>query len=337
MLTAYAKNTVKADLLASALPDEPWYDAHLRAYFPQRLVERFAADLSAHPLRREIVATSVVNELVDQGGTSFAFRAVEETGARTDEVVRAYTVATEVFGLRRHWRDVESLRVPLPVQVQVSLHLEARRLVDRVVRRQLADGGRVHDVAAAVERYRPTVAALLPEVPELVSGAEHDVLHDGVRRREEQGVPTALARHSVSLLHGFLLLDVADLADAAGEPPQDVARLHYLLSAAFDVDVQLSRITGLPRADRWQALARSALRDDLYAALARLTASVLRSTPPGAPQERIAQWEDEHADRVGSARARLQAVSTGDVIDLAALSVVVRTLRTLLDVRSGTP
>jgi len=337
VLTAYAKNTVKADLLASALPDEPWYDAHLRAYFPQRLVERFGADLSAHPLRREIVTTSVVNELVDQGGTSFAFRAVEETGARTDEVVRAYTVATEVFGLRRHWRDVEALRAPLPVQVQVSLHLEARRLVDRVVRRQLADGARVQDVAADVERYRPTVAALLPAVPELVSGAEHDVLHGGVARREAQGVPAALARHSVSLLHGFLLLDVVDLADAAGEPPEDVAPLHYLLSAAFDVDAHLGHITHLPRVDRWQALARSSLRDDLYAALARLTANVLRSTPSGPPQDRIAQWEAAHADRVGAARARLRAVSAGDAVDLAALSVVVRTLRTLLDARSGTP
>jgi len=162
------------------------------------------------------------------------------------------------------------------------------------------------------------------------------VLHDGVARREAQGVPPALARQSVSLLHAFLLLDVVDLADVSGEPPENVAALHYLISAAFEGDTHLGRITVLPRAERWQALARSALRDDLYAALARLTADVLRSTPPGQPTERIAQWQAAHADRVAVARARLQLVSAGEVFDLAALSVVVRTLRTLLDTRTHT-
>ena len=46
----------------------------------------------------------------------------------------------------------------------------------------------------------------------------------------------------------------------------------------------LSRISPLPRGDRWQALARAALRYDLYAALEALTVAVLTSTPPGEPQ-----------------------------------------------------
>ena len=156
------------------------------------------------------------------------------------------------------------------------------------------------------------------------------MLHAGVDARRAQGVPEQLAVRSVSLLHAFPLLDVVDLADDTDEPAADVARLYYAVSAAFDVDTHLERITALPRVDLWQALARSALRDDLYAAQKGLTADVLRTQPAGEPEKRLAAWEAAHASEIAAARARLQEISSGEVYDLPALSVVVRTLRSLL-------
>ncbi|HVM28675.1 MAG TPA: NAD-glutamate dehydrogenase [Mycobacteriales bacterium] len=329
VLTAYAKNTVKAHLLGTDLPGEPWFERHLLAYFPTQLRERFPDAVQQHPLRRQIIATSVVNEMVNLAGTSFVFRAVEETEAPVEQVVRAYSVATEVFGMRAHWRAVDQLSRPVPVTVQTGLHLEARRLVDRVVRR-LLPGRQALDVAAQVRRYRPTVAALLPLVPELVRDAQHTALHERVARREEQGAPHELALRSVSLLHAFPLLDVVDLAEDADESPEDVAPLYYALAALFDVDTHLERITDLPRTDRWQALARSALRDELYAATAGLTADALRTTSAGPADQRLESWVSQRERPVAAAKARLQEVTAGEVFDLAAMSVVVRTVRGVL-------
>jgi glutamate dehydrogenase len=330
VLTAYAKNTVKSALLDSGLPDEPWTQRHLVEYFPTQLPERFPDHVKAHPLRRQIIATSVVNEMVNLAGTTFLFRAVEETGASVEQVVRAYAVATQVFGMLEHWRAIEQLAAPVAVEVQVALHLEARRLVDRVVRRQLSPGAAAIDVGTEVERFGPTVTALLPAVPDLVRGAERDQLHSGVERRREQGVPAGLALRSVSLLHAFPLLDVVTLAAGSGEAPEQVAALYYTVSASFNGDAHLTRITDLPRQNRWQSLARSALRDDLYTTMADLTADVLRTTSPEAPQDRLAAWEAEHAGAVSAARGRLKEISSGEVFDLAALSVVVRTVRSVL-------
>jgi glutamate dehydrogenase len=329
VLTAYAKNTVQSALLDTDLPDEPWFSRHLIDYFPPVLPARFPEHVQQHPLRRDIITTSVVNEMVNLAGTSFLFRAQEETGAPVEQVVRAYGVATEVFGLLEHWREIERLTAPVDVDVQVALHLEARRMVDRVVRRLLGGRGRL-DVEAEVKRYGPTVAELLPAVPDLVLGAERDELHSDTDAWHEQGVPTRLALRSASLLHAFPLLDVVALAEAADEPPADVAALYYALSASFEGDAHLDRISELPRLDRWQALARSALRDDLYAALADLTADVLSSTSPASPEERLAAWEAGHEGAVSAAHGRLQEITSGEVFDLAALSVVVRTVRSVL-------
>ena len=330
VLSAYAKNTLMTEVLGTGLPDEPWFERHLRAYFPTPLIGRFVDEIGTHPLRRQIVANAVINEMVNRNGISFAFRAIEETEATVDEVVRAYSVATEVFGMREHWEAVWELGAPVPVDVQASLHLEARRLVDRVVRRLLRPESPPVDVATDVARYGPTVSSLLGAVPDMVRGAERRLLHGGVDRRKDQGVPPELAVRSVSLLHAFPLLDVAELAAATDEPSADVAELHYALSAAFDIDAHLGRITDLPRAERWQGVARASLRDDLYTALAGLTRDVLRTVPPGPPDERIAAWQERHAAPVARARARLQEITAGEVFDLAALSVVVRTVRSVL-------
>jgi glutamate dehydrogenase len=78
-----------------------------------------------------------------------------------------------------------------------------------------------------------------------------------------------------------------------------------------------------------------ALRYDLYAALAGLTAEVLQSTPPTAPPEdRVAEWEQVNAAsmaRTGNAMGNVEEAPA----DLAALSVLLRQIRTLVKTSSA--
>jgi len=85
-------------------------------------------------ITRRIVATSVVNDLVNHAGITFVFQAVEETGATPQDVVRAYSIAREAFGLKDYWREVAHLDMQVPTEVQDSLSLQGRRIVGRAVR-----------------------------------------------------------------------------------------------------------------------------------------------------------------------------------------------------------
>jgi len=98
----------------------------------------------------------------------------------------------------------------------------------------------------------------------------------------------------------------------------------------------LTRITALPRDDRWAALARMALRYDLYGALAGLTRNVLGATPEGGePEARIAAWEVANAEGLARTKATLAEMSTAESFDLATLSVALRVIRTLVPSGSG--
>ena len=90
VLLAYAKMWLSDELLVSSLPDDPWFATALLRYFPQRLIAQFGGDISRHPLRREIVATVVLNEMVNRVGPSFTHQMTSSTGATPAQVVRAF-------------------------------------------------------------------------------------------------------------------------------------------------------------------------------------------------------------------------------------------------------
>jgi glutamate dehydrogenase len=331
VLLAYVKISLEEEVLASELPDEQRCLDTLPHYFPTPLRTRFRAQMEAHPLRREIITTQVVNDSVNRGGSTFVFRAMEETGATAVDVLRAYLVVREVFGLPAFWAEIESLDNSVPTSAQTTLFMELRRLLDRAVRWLVQNRRSPIDVAGEIERLGTGVAALLPEVGGLFCGAEKDALAAHVEDLVAGGAPRDLARRIAEMLYGFGLLDVVEVGTRTGRPLSEVAPVYYRLSERFRVDVLLDRISALPRDDRWQSLARMALRYDLYAALSELTAEVLVGTEPGPdPAARVDSWMDANAASIAQAQQNVTEFRADAKADLATLSVILRQVRTMV-------
>ncbi len=331
VLLAYAKNWLTAQLDDSDLPADPWFAAMLRDYFPARVVERFPQLLQHHRLHDEIINTVTVNRLVNRGGITFVFRAMEESGAAAVDVVRAATIAEEVFGLQRIWDSINELDGVVPAQAQDTMHLEARRLLDRATRWVLQTHGSSIDVAAMIARYGPIAAEWSPRVPDFMLGAQADAFDQHWREYARVGVPEALAREVAALLDCYPLLDIADVSRRTGEGMGTLVPLYFVVTDRYDGDRTLTRITSLPRTDRWATQARQALRSDLYTVLSQLTSRISRASDAADPAgERIAAWEQAHAPGLGRAQLTLADVNALDHFNLATLSVVLRVLRNLV-------
>jgi glutamate dehydrogenase len=286
--------------------------------------------MANHALHREIVTTQVVNEVVNRGGSTFVYRAVEETGATPADVIRAYVIARDTYGLPELWRAIEDLDNKVPTQAQTALYLEIRRVLDRAVRWLVTNHRVPLDVIAETARLRPGVARLLPEIGALFRGQEREAVQTYAANLCAQGIPEDLAAQATRIVYGFGLLDVVGIADTTGRQSSEVAGVYFVLSERLQVDDLLSRISGLPRNDRWETLARMALRYDLYAALAALTAEVLNSTSPtGTGDDRVTEWEQANAAAIARARNAISELEDSRA-DLAALSVLLRQIRTLV-------
>jgi glutamate dehydrogenase len=331
VLLAYAKIALLADLNECSLSDDPWFERILIDYFPPRMREDYKDEITAHPLRSQIINTVVTNRLLNVGGITFVFRAMEETGATAEEVVRAALTAMEVFSIDQMWDWVNELDNKVPTTAQSALQLETRRLLDRATRWFLQTRTGDIDIAQQVAYFHPVVSQHAHGVADMLQGNEAARFERLTQRFIDAGAPESLARQAASGLDVFSLLDITDICAKTNEPSDTVLPLYFTLSDRYDMDRTLLRITSLPRGDRWTALARQALRSDLYQAIAALTVSVIDTTDPKLrPRDRIDAWEEANAEGVARARTTLEEINAVEDPDLATLSVALRVLRNLI-------
>ncbi|OLT05561.1 NAD-glutamate dehydrogenase [Pseudonocardia sp. CNS-004] len=236
VLLAHAKLDLKAEILRSDLPDLPEFAERVAALFPATLVERFPAALAAHPLRREIVATALTNEVVDGGGTTYAFRLAEDTSATYADAVRAFRTAAAVFDLAGFWSEIAALPVSVPTALTDGIVLDSRRMLDAASRWLLTNRPQPLAVRAEIDRLGPLVGRLLPALPALLRGREAEAARLRTAELGARGIPDGLAARASVLDHAPGLLDVIDVAtldEGKRErlPVEDVAGLYYALSS----------------------------------------------------------------------------------------------------------
>ncbi|HEU5471171.1 MAG TPA: NAD-glutamate dehydrogenase [Actinophytocola sp.] len=338
-LLAHVKLALKEEVLASRLPEADAFARRLPEYFPSQLRERFADAIAAHPLNRQIATTLLVNEVVDGAGVSYAFRLAEEINASATDSVRAFAVATSVFGLPQLWREIEALDNLIPTDTQDAMALEIRRLLDRAARWLLSNRPQPLAVGAEISRFRSVVQDLAPRMLALLRGRQRAAAVADAERLIADGVPAGLANRVATLLDAYGLLDVTEVAELAEQhaaveverSPQETAELYYTLSDHLNLDEMQTSVNDLERGNRWHALARLAVRDDLYSSLREITLDVLRQSDPGTPpDDKIDAWERANASRLGRARSSLTEINESGRVDLATLSVAARQIRSMV-------
>ncbi|WP_309097398.1 NAD-glutamate dehydrogenase [Streptomyces sp.] len=335
VLMAYTKITVADELLHTTLPDDPYLSTLLHAYFPTKLREQFPEHLVSHPLRREITTTVLVNDTVNTGGTTYLHRLREETGASLEEIVRAQTAARAIFRQYPVWDAVESLDNKVEAEVQTRIRLHSRRLVERGTRWLLNNRPQPLQLAETVDFFADRVEQVWSQLPKLLRGADLEWYQKIYDELTDAGVPDELATRVAGFSSAFPTLDIVSVADRMGREPLDVAEVYYDLADRLRITQLMDRIIELPRADRWQSMARAAIREDLYAAHAALTADVLAvGDGTSTPEQRYKAWEEKNAAILGRARTTLEEIQGSDAFDLANLSVAMRTMRTLLRTHS---
>ena len=330
VLLAYAKMWLYDELVASALPDDPWVATALIRYFPAALQLRHAAYMPRHPLKREIIATHVVNSMLNRVGGTFVHRLMETTGAKPHEIVRAYLLTREIFGFTALWREIEALDNAVDDAVQTEMLVGSGRPLERgttwfLRSRRLAD-----DMAATIARFTPRVEALARRLPELTDAADLARVAAAVGSLTSRGVPQALAARVTALDALYSTLDIVEVADATKRPVERVAQVYFEVSARLGVPWLRARIAALPGDEHWRMLARAAMEDDLSGLQRSVTGEVL--TGGGEAMDAaalIGAWRERNRRAIERQAQLLAELRAAPEINMAMLSVALRELRSL--------
>jgi glutamate dehydrogenase len=330
LLLAHTKIAATEEALASGLGDDPYLHRELTGYFPAPLRATQPGRMGTHPLRREIITTSVVNEMVDTSGTTFTFRLNEETGASVPEITRTWLVARDVFGMPDFWREVNALAGTVDIGTQIALLLEGRKLTERACRWLIYNRRFPVDITAAVDHFTSGVLAVRSGLPKLLTGRDAEMFEQRRDSLAGRGVPPELAETVAGMVPTYSAFDIVETAGITSRGVEETAEVYFDLADRLQIARLRERIIALPREDRWSSMARAALRDDLYAAHAALTRDVLSVGGLGTPEERLAAWTEHNAAAVGRATRTLGEIWESERFTFTTLSVALRAVRALV-------
>ncbi|MCP5089661.1 MAG: NAD-glutamate dehydrogenase [Gammaproteobacteria bacterium] len=329
VVLSYAKIDLYNGLIESQDSLEDFLRIDPQRYFPPVLRRRYTDFIPTHRLSRQILATLIANALVNRMGPAFVKRLQDDTGANIVTVARAYEVARIICRAMPLLRDIESLDHKIPAHAQLAMMFEVSRTLRHVCYWLIEQHGDQLDIVETVDRLKERMAHIYTRSNTYLSKASGARIAAAEHAWIEMGVPEKLAQR-VSLL--LITRAAVDIADVAAERKRDVihtARVYSALNDALGLQWLHNSAEDLKVSGRWQAMARSNLRDEFYKVRREIALQLL--TRRGKLDGRVlaSKWLNKHADEARQFRSMIDEMKLRGTFDFATLSLAAKELRDL--------
>jgi glutamate dehydrogenase len=289
---AYAKLALDDQIRASDVPDDPYFEQELTEYFPVAMRERFAGDIAAHRLRREIITTQLCNAAINQTGPTVSARLASETGFDPAKVTRAYAVVRDSFGLLDLNTAIDALDGKIAGAKQLSLYrivqdMALSQLAWFMRNAQLASGSLTEQIAG----FKAGIGAVTANLDQCLGPAAVLTRADRAQELVRAGIPQPLSRSIADLAALSGAPDIVLNVQKTGKPVRTVASAHFGSDDALGIGALVAASAQLPLADAYDRLARDRAVATIGDAHRRITAKIVELyTADGEPRKALDSW-----------------------------------------------
>ena len=330
IVLSYAKIDLYNGLIASGDTLEDFLIIDPRRYFPAVLRRRYSDLLPGHRLSRQILATLIANDIVNRMGPAFIKRVQVDTNANIVTIARAYTVARRVCRAGPLLQTIESLDNKIPAPAQVSMMFEVSRSLRHACYWLIERFGDDLKIEATVNRLEAGMASVFTRNSAVMSTGARERREKATANYMATGVPEKIANRMAELLLTRAALDIADLAEVHKRDVLETAKVY----SAFNENLGLLWLhvsaEALKVQGRWQAMARSKIRDEFYRIRRDLAAQFLRKRGATNPARAVEKWLSDHSAKVERFKSMIGEMKLRGDIDFATLSVAAQELRDLI-------
>jgi glutamate dehydrogenase len=326
VLLAYAKLTLYDDLLVTNVPDDPHLARELSQYFPRKLQDEFADAVKSHRLRREIIATSLSNAVINRGGPACVVRVIDETDADLFSVVMAFVAVNECYGLGRLNDAIDALDARIDGQAQLNLYAAIQDLLLSRMVWYVRNVDFKTGLDTVIARFGPSIreiaAKLNTSLPEDLQSARSKRRQDLI----DGGIPADLAGELADLDALISAPDIVTIAERTNRTIGDAATTFFAAEANFHLDRVIAAARSVPAADKFERLAIDRAVAQIAAGEKRLTADMLSNGQSG-PQA-VGTWLAAHPEATRVRRSVEEIAASG--LTLAKLTVAASLLGDLV-------
>ena len=212
VLLAYAKADVKKQVLESDLPENPWLAKAITQAFPKVLVERYPTALYNHRLKRELVATMLVNELVDHLGITFVHQLQATHKFSISDIIHGYAASRDIFNLGATWQAINALDYKVDANLQLELMHQLATSVERTSCNLIGNGLTALNAEQTLANLTPKAADAMQQVAKQLTGEALKHWETSQAQLIAKGVAKETATKLASVNHLDALLNSIQMA-----------------------------------------------------------------------------------------------------------------------------
>jgi len=318
VLLAYSKIALYEKILGSNLPDKAFYRPWFQGYFPKVIQERFEKAILSHPLRREITATVLANEIINRVGPAFIYEIIQTSSINEVDVVDAFFLACHVLELPKLWSKIDNLDFLMVEDVQIQVLLDIKQSLEQIVLWFL----RHSDIK---QTYFAGLHTLLSQVPDRLHGDQKHIFDMRNNGFMHLGIPPDIAQSLAMIPFLPALMDIM-LLGKKHHNPTAIAQTYFTLRSKIGLDWLTMQASQLHLDTDWQRSARTILIDDLSQIQFKLTSRVLSE---GVASD-VDAWMQKNKDNIHRIHPILDNIKSAGHPDLGMLSYAMRQLERLV-------
>jgi glutamate dehydrogenase len=329
VLISHGKIWAYNQLLQSPFLKDEALGEDLLNYFPMTLQEKYPEEIARHPLRREIIATVIANEIINRFGCVILPRLDAASGRGVVNVIKALYVVIRLFNLRALWADLENLDPVMQTEQLIAILDKINRSIEKAAMWILQSDMIFEPVDIIEQQYKSLFKEILSSLNKVLGGKDANVFELEVRGLTHAHVPEKIA-HKIVVINTIAdsIFDIIQTTIETGHKVLETAKVHFYLSDTLGLKWAREALDQLALQNSWQKLSRSFLYADLLKHQAALVKKILlkEKGPFATPLE---SWQQSYAPEIERTMSLVREMQISPEIGMANIDILSRVLSNL--------
>lgn len=329
VLLSYSKLVFKQALIDADCFNNKYFERVLIEYFPTAIKNNYQDYILKHPLKNDIIATQLSNQIVNQLGIGYGFKMQEETGGNIVKIIQAYLTVIELFNINKLWHDIETIQ-KIPENLRYRCLQTISGLIQRSISWLLRSYPNQFDMEVIISRFQMPINKLKLNIQTLLSGDTRKEYNELKRLLKKHKIEDQLTSDLSAVIPLSSAFDISQISNDLNSSVNKTAKLFYSVAKKLDLQWIKQNISRLKKTNHWQQLAIASMRNEIHRHQKKITFHLLNnSTNKHHIQRALDNWEQTEHFALVRYQEKITAIKNARNLDYSMLIVAVNELRIL--------
>ncbi|CAH58043.1 NAD-glutamate dehydrogenase [Ehrlichia ruminantium] len=344
ILIAYTRMFLKNEVMVSNIFNHSsslsnlYESQYLLSYFPQYIRDNFAPYIRQHPLKKEILVTCIVNDIVNRMGCTFVNHIIENIGITAENVIKIYIITTHIYNLYEVWEALDALDSKIHISIYTTLIREVQRFVGQITFWFMRNSSKFVNIDTQLNELSSQIRIIEENITNILYNEYLEVYNNTLSSLTKHNIDKSVVQKITALKFLTVSLDIIHLTNSSNLPILTVGKLYFQLRSLLN----FNRIRDLARdmelsSSYWQRVAIRNLLDELNDYQYIITENIIRQAKPTLSlalkldkdcdiiNDTIQEWHSKNQDKLNRYYNFLNEINTNQ-LDLSKLMLIIKSL-----------